>query len=432
MDGRLITGPPVPSFTNRIRILRGAVLVLLAVSSTAWAQPSLSLDSTSGSPGQTVTSTLTVQNNGPAVALQFEVQFDAAKLSPGSVTAGADLAPQVFNAFSPTAGVLRVVVTPVFGPTLPGIHNGILLNLPFAIAANAAGGATALALANVLLSNATAGSVTPGALTNGTLTIQSLASTALAAVVLPLSRSVKINVPATAFVAILNIGATPATNVSIAVKDQKLPVAFTYQTLNASNQVTGSPNTPVTIPPGGGQSFVITLQSSVVINPTEVEFVFAGNNTLPVRTIPGVNTLQFSVSPPPAADVVALAATLANNGIVDIPGATGTGVFSVITINFGDSEQITVTEDTGTVTLPISSTMCQTNPATGCCQQGCVVPTETGVTTTIGATQTPTFAFFVKGMDTVPFDPAGNRIFVRFKNGSNKVRGATSVAVRTQ
>lgn len=432
MDGRLITGPPVPSFTNRIRILLGAVPVLLAMSSTAWTQPSLSLSSTSGSPGQTITSTLTVQNNGPAVALQFEVQFDAAKLSPGSVTAGADLAPQVFNAFSPTAGVLRVVVTPVFGPTLPGIHNGILLNLPFAIAVNAAGGATALALANVFLSNATAGSETPGALTNGTLIIQSLASTALATAVLPISRSVKINLPATAFVTILNTGATPATNVSIAVKDQTLPVAFTYQTINASNQVTGSPNTPVTIPPGSGQSFIITLQSPVVINPTEVEFVFAGSNTLLVGTIPGVNTLQFSVSRPPAADVVALAATLANDGIVNIPGATGTGVFSVTTVNLGDSEQITVTEDTGTVTLPISPTMCQTNPATGCCQQGCVVPTETSVTTTIGATQTPTFAFFVKGTDTVPFDPAGNRIFVRFKNGSNKVRGATSVAVRTQ
>jgi hypothetical protein len=191
--------------------------------------------------------------------------------------------------------------------------------------------------------------------------------------VLPISRSVKINVPATAFVTILNTGATPATNVSIAVKDQTLPVAFTYQTINASNQVTGSRNTPVTIPPGSGQSFIITLQSPVVINPTEVEFVFAGSNTLLVGTVPGVNTLQFSVSPPPAADVVALAATLANDGIVNIPGATGTGVFSVTTVNLGDSEQITVTEDTGTATLPVSPTMCQTNPATGCCQQGCVV-----------------------------------------------------------
>jgi hypothetical protein len=44
----------------------------------------------------------------------------------------------------------------------------------------------------------------------------------------------------------------------------------------------------------------------------------------------------------------------------------------------------------------------------------------------------PTFAIFVKGNGTIAFDPANNRIVVRFKDGGGVTRGATSVAVRTQ
>ena len=53
------------------------------------------------------------------------------------------------------------------------------------------------------------------------------------------------------------------------------------------------------------------------------------------------------------------------------------------------------------------------------------------VTTTINANATPTFAIFVQGNGNVPFDPAANRIFVRFSSGG-VTRGSTSVAVRTQ
>jgi len=76
----------------------------------------------------------------------------------------------------------------------------------------------------------------------------------------------------------------------------------------------------------------------------------------------------------------------------------------------------------------VSFTLCQTDPATAACLAD---PAPT-VTTTIAANATPTFSIFVAGSGTVAFDPANNRAFVRFKDGGGNVRGATSVAVRTQ
>ena len=121
------------------------------------------------------------------------------------------------------------------------------------------------------------------------------------------------------------------------------------------------------------------------------------------------------------------AATFGNDGIVNIPGANGTGAFAVATVNVGVGGSITAMADTGSATLPVNIFLCQTNPATG----QCISTIGNSVTTTINANATPTFAVFVQGDGTVPFDPAANRIFVRF--GSNGVtRGSTSVAIRTQ
>jgi hypothetical protein len=52
--------------------------------------------------------------------------------------------------------------------------------------------------------------------------------------------------------------------------------------------------------------------------------------------------------------------------------------------------------------------------------------------TTINANATPTFGIFIQGNGNVTFDPAANRIFVRFKDSGGVTRGSTSVAVRTQ
>jgi len=115
---------------------------------------------------------------------------------------------------------------------------------------------------------------------------------------------------------------------------------------------------------------------------------------------------------------------------VSIPGPSGASFMVLSTINVGVGSSITATADTGSTSLPINLTICQTNPATG----QCINPPTYGpsATMTIGAGETDTFTVIVQGTGTtIPFKPETNRIFVRFRDSNNIVRGATSMAVRT-
>ena len=182
------------------------------------------------------------------------------------------------------------------------------------------------------------------------------------------------------------------------------------------------------IPAGVAQSFVFGLTPGAAIAPTDVVLSFTCANAGPAPSNRGLNTLLLSASTTPIPDIVALAATSTNDGIVAIPGATGTGAFAVATVNVGAGGTITASADTGGVALPITLALCETDPGTGACLGG-PVP---AVTTTIDASATPTFAVFVTGRDSVVFAPATSRIYVRFKDAGGATRGATSVAVRTQ
>ena len=207
-----------------------------------------------------------------------------------------------------------------------------------------------------------------------------------------------------------------------------MPGTFLYQTTDpATNALTGTPNTPVNIAPGQLQTFLIALTPQAPILPTEVAFNFAGTNTAPVVPLVGINTLLLSASVSDVPDIIALAAALGNNGIVDVSAAnSNSGAFAVATFNVGLGASITVSGDTGGVTLPLAVFVCQTNS-----QGGCVDNPAPSVTAFIGSNATPTFAFFVAAQGVVNFDPAVNRIFARFKDADGVTRGSTSVAVRT-
>ena len=232
---------------------------------------------------------------------------------------------------------------------------------------------------------------------------------------------------ATAFSTILNAGGATASSCGLAL-GTNIPATFAYQTTNPStNQATGTLNTPVNIAVGSGQSYVFAITPTAAFNATDVVINANCSNANPGPVITGVTTLLLSASNTPVPDIVALAATTSHDGIANIPGANGTGAFSVASVNVGSSSSITVAADTGSASLPVSINLCQTNSSAQCTS-----PLAPTVTTTINANATPTFSVFVTGSANVPFDPGNNRVFVRFKDSAGVVRGATSVAVRTQ
>src|SRR6266536_995671 len=181
----------------------------------------------------------------------------------------------------------------------------------------------------------------------------------LVAAVLPSSRSVQVNTPATVFATVINMGQAIAPGCSIAPLTS-VPASFAFQTTNtATNQVTGFPNAAANIAAGAAQSLVLALTPTAPFPPTEVQFSFNCANSDPAPINVGLNTLLLSASATPIADIVALAATTTNDGIVNIPGATGTGAFAVATVNVGVNGSITASADTGSATNIL---LCQTNP----------------------------------------------------------------------
>jgi YVTN family beta-propeller protein len=272
--------------------------------------------------------------------------------------------------------------------------------------------------------------VTLGA--NTTVNASFVADTAgnltLVAAVLPLSRSVELGATPTAFATIINAGPDNASTCTIA-PTTGIPASFLFQTTDpTTNAVTGTANTPVNISAGQAQSFVMAFTPTAAFPPTSVAFAFTcANAPSAAATNVGVDTLSVSASTTPVPDIVALAAS-GDPGYVDIPGAAGTGVFAVAIVNLGIDATITAAANTGTTDLPVTLTICQTNPTSG----ACLAPPAPSATTDIQPNATPTFGIFVTGSAAVADSPGVNRVFVTFTDSGGTLRGETSVAVRTQ
>ena len=221
-----------------------------------------------------------------------------------------------------------------------------------------------------------------------TLTVGAASTlTTVLSAVLPASRSVQVGTTATAFATIINTGGVAGTNCGMSLGNTAA-ASFSFQTTDpATNALTGTGNTPINIPAGAAQSYVFAITPSAAFSATDVPVTAGCTNSAPAPTVVGLNTLLLSASATPVPDIVALAATTSNDGIVTIPGSTGAGAFAVASVNVGIGSAITVSADTGAATLPVLLTLCQTNPGNGQCTSAIGAT----VATTIAANATPTF-----------------------------------------
>jgi len=251
--------------------------------------------------------------------------------------------------------------------------------------------------------------------------------------ILPSSRSVQVNDQASFFMTVINATGEQATNCGLNGLEyaDSSTNGFSYnwiwQTTNpATNEPTGTAFTPVTIPAGGYQTFFAGVTFSTPIS-ASFQMNVSCDNADTASVIPGVNTLALTVDSNPVPDIIALAETETNNGIVQAPTG-GSGAFAVATTNLGIAGSILITADTGSLTLPVTLTLCETNPSTA----QCLSPPASTVTHDFSAGETPTFSIFAAATGAIAANPATDRVFVNFNDTSGgTLRGSTSVAIQS-
>jgi phospholipase/lecithinase/hemolysin len=254
------------------------------------------------------------------------------------------------------------------------------------------------------------------------------ASSPLVAAVLPTSRSVQVGHAATVFATIVNSsGATVNGCQFWPISD--VPGRFMFQTTNpATNQLSGTPNTPASIPAGKNQTFLLAFNpANAAYAPTNVQFVYVCTNTAAVVPIVGINTLLLTFSSTPVPDMIAVGLTPSGDGFSHTGGNQGIGVFAIASSNVGASGQLTAKVVLSQASMPLTATVCETNP-----DGSCMSTPSASVTTTISQNQNTTWSAFLQASGPITADPANNRVYFEFVDSSGVVRGSTSTAVTTQ
>lgn len=237
------------------------------------------------------------------------------------------------------------------------------------------------------------------------------------------------------FTAVINEGSTSQTLTVTPTTLTALPVTLTAcQTDPNTNQCLAKPSTSfsVTIPPGVGSiatfATFVTVNGAIPYGPVNnVVFLTFTNSGGTVEAV-GYANVNSTTSNPEAFQVIE--ATASNDGILTVPFSTqGSGAFAVQVENIGvPISFVTASSFTASSSLPVSVTICQTNPSTGQCL---TAPGATTVVSPVATGATPTFSVFVTASAAIASDPVNNRIYILFTDPNGNPLGSTSVAVVT-
>jgi peptidyl-prolyl cis-trans isomerase A (cyclophilin A) len=251
------------------------------------------------------------------------------------------------------------------------------------------------------------------------------------AAVLPGARSIEVGQVATAFTTIINVGTSSAAGCSVSPVTE-VTASFSYQATDSStNAAIGEANPKMNIEAGAFQTLVFSFTPTQVLTTTEIELQFKCLNSDAALSLSSTNTFTLSAAAEPVADVIALVATLNNDGIVHIPGVDGVGFFTMASVNVGASQDLFVTASLSDIAVPVTLSICETNPLTAVCINP-TTPTQDPVSLNMATNATPTFAIFLSATgQSVTLDPAYKRVGVQFSDDQGILRGATSVALET-
>ncbi|WP_296703164.1 InlB B-repeat-containing protein [Thiocapsa sp. UBA6158] len=246
--------------------------------------------------------------------------------------------------------------------------------------------------------------------------------TQINAAILPYARAIPVGDMATAFASVINSGNLTAIGCSLALP-HGLPATFSYQTTNTANALIGTADTPVDIPPGTTQAFVFGITPSQAMAATEIPLVFDCANTSPAPSHAGLNTFILSAAATAPPDLLAIGATPSGDGVVQLASNTGIGFFTTAAVNIGSAGEVTVSADDDGRGLPLNLQVCETNA------RGDWLVCGNHLDRSVGAGQTLYYTVLAFGNgQPIPFDPANNRLFLRFDANGTTV-GATNVAV---
>ncbi|VAV91235.1 hypothetical protein MNBD_ALPHA06-130 [hydrothermal vent metagenome] len=254
------------------------------------------------------------------------------------------------------------------------------------------------------------------------------AQAAINAAVIPTARTGQIGTPLTVFAAMLNFGDAQANNCRIELNANfsgVLPITLAYQTTTATNQLTGTVNTPVNIPAGVVQNFLLELTGTDVIAGRDLGFDFVCDQ-ISAPLFSGVNTVRLTISDTPLPDLIPIAVSLSADGIMRIENAGGASAYGAAVINIGAAGNVQVRADGGEYVWPMQMLVCETDPD-GNCLQTAIAMLEVN----FASGQSRTFSVFASASARlgVPFMPELARSFLRFERPDTGTLAASSLAI---